>query len=146
MLDILKALETDSGEIIVTAAKARKVADAFRRRIHVAYSDISKPPSKKASSQSFTRWARDLLHGWGLLSGKSEQTWTRDGERGERAYTYQIDEHVATFATRLSARHLAKSVEPQNGLEPAWLSALAGYTCNSGVYNYNAPSVASDAA
>ncbi|MGQ7254879.1 hypothetical protein [Vreelandella titanicae] len=146
MLDMLKALETDAGEIIVTAAKARTVADTFRRRIHVAYSDIPRPPTKKASNQSFTRWARDLLHGWGLLSGKGEQTWTRDGERGDRAYTYQIDEHVATFATRLSVSHLAKSDCAGKRLEPAWLSALAGYTCNSGVYNYNAPSVASDAA
>lgn len=146
MLDILKALETDDGEIIVTAAKARNVADAFRRRIHVAYGDISKPPSKKASNQSFTRWARDLLHGWGLLSGKGEQTWTRDGERGARAYTYQVDDRVATFATRLSVSHLAKSDCSVERLKPAWLSALAGNTSNSGVYNYNAPSVASGAA
>ena len=146
MLDILKALETDSGEIIVTAAKARKVADAFRRRIHVAYSDIPRPPSKKASNQSFTRWARDLLHGWGLLSGKGKQIGERGECRGGRAYTYQIDDHVATYATRLSASQLAKSDCAVKRLEPAWLSALAGNTNNGGVYNYNAPSVTTDAA
>lgn len=144
MFEILNSLTNDDNEIVVTADQARATANAFRRRIHVAYRDIPNPPKKGATNQAFTRWARDLLHSWGMLSDKCKQVGERTEARGVRMYIHKIDAHVVTFAARFHARHFAASANPKIALNPAWLQAFAGNTTKGDVYNRHAQRVASD--
>lgn len=148
MLDILAALEEPGGAVVVTAAKAQDVANTFRRRFHVAYSDLgkSRPPKKGARPERFTRWLRDLLPGWGFECTGEDQSWARDDTRGQRAYHYEVSDYVGGYAVRLSRHHLAESDLSENGLEPAWLSGLSGYATSDGVYINTAPGVATQAA
>lgn len=118
MLDLVDALRDESGAITVTASKARTVADTFRRRCHVAYGDVPKPPAKKSKAERFARWLRDLLAGWGYECVGREQL--REGEeRGARVYTYSVDPEIGRYSERLASRHLGSCVELQIGLEAA---------------------------
>lgn len=118
MGELLDALRDDSGAITVTASKARAVADAFRARIRVAYSDIPKPPPRKGRPERFARWARDLLTGWGLeCIGKQ-----RPDEYGERLYTYAEAAEITRYSERLAGHYLAKCGSAAKRRKPAWLS------------------------
>ena len=121
---LLDALRDETGRVVVTASKARDVADQYRGRIHVTYRDIPKPPHKKAKAERFTRWARDLLAAWGLECVEK----TRPSADAERVYTYAEAEEISRYSERLACKHLAESGCTSKRLKPAWLSGLSGAT------------------
>ena len=118
MGELLDALRDETGRVVVTASKAREVADQYRGRIHGTYRDIPKPPHKKATPERFARWVRDLLTGWGLECVEK----TRPSADAERVYTYAEAEEISRYSERLACKYLAQSGCTSKRLEAAWLS------------------------